>query len=213
MLDWRLHGQCVGRSTNSRGSKNISRSARPGVSPTLIAKRNKTVGHTSTSTTRDFHSATHGDCICTKRGVSAGRIASGFAVSMLQWWDQVDFSACKHPLCIYIPKSESADEALWWRDPFQMICAAQGRTNPSKMALVRVHRWLFSDRKSLRGISRPHAGMIWPLGLHASVILNRENPDGFCQDRNTIDTTWRSSRICAISADICQSTGCWRSAA
>jgi len=30
-------------------------------------------------------------------------------------------AALLHPLCFYIPKSESADEALWWRDLFQMV--------------------------------------------------------------------------------------------
>ena len=32
----------------------------------------------------------------------------------------------KHPLCIYIPKSESAEEALWWRDVFQAIAKWRG---------------------------------------------------------------------------------------
>jgi malate synthase len=32
----------------------------------------------------------------------------------------------RHPLTIYIPKSESAEEALWWRDLFQGIARAKG---------------------------------------------------------------------------------------
>src|SRR5438093_5398440 len=51
--------------------------------------------------------------------------ASLFDVAMVAY--QVDFNALKHPLCIYIPKSESADEALWWRDLFQMIARMKGR--------------------------------------------------------------------------------------
>ena len=40
--------------------------------------------------------------------------ASLFDLAMIAF--QVDWEALRHPLCIYIPKSESADEALWWRD-------------------------------------------------------------------------------------------------
>src|ERR1035441_8412020 len=51
----------------------------------------------------------------------------------------------KHPLCIYIPKSESAEEALWWRDLFQAL--AQWRGLPHNyikcMALVESHPLAF----------------------------------------------------------------------
>src|SRR3984893_15132793 len=78
-------------------------------------------------------------------GVLAGELlpASLFDVAMIAY--QVDFSALKHPLCFYIPKSESADEALWWRDLFQMIA----RTKPLPadsikcMALVEAHPLAF----------------------------------------------------------------------
>src|SRR6266852_5533140 len=45
-------------------------------------------------------------------GVLPGELlpASLFDVAMVAY--QVDFNALKHPLCIYIPKSESADEAV-----------------------------------------------------------------------------------------------------
>src|SRR6184192_4122450 len=42
--------------------------------------------------------------------------AALFDVAMVAY--QVDPTRLKHPLSIYIPKSESADEALWWRDLF-----------------------------------------------------------------------------------------------
>lgn len=44
-------------------------------------------------------------------------------------------------LCIYIPKSESADEALWWRDVFDAIIARKGWPARSIrcMALVESH--------------------------------------------------------------------------
>src|SRR6266478_6791297 len=65
--------------------------------------------------------------------------ASLFDVAMVAY--QVDLGTLKHPLCFYIAKSESADEALWWRDLFQMIARAKGfPSNTIKcMALVESH--------------------------------------------------------------------------
>src|SRR5437868_3845418 len=34
---------------------------------------------------------------------------------------QADFTALKHPLTFYIPKTESAEEGLWWRDLLQEL--------------------------------------------------------------------------------------------
>src|SRR6202048_221205 len=47
----------------------------------------------------------------------------------------------KHPLCIYIPKSESAEEAAWWRDLFQTTAAQLGwpKDYIRCMALVESH--------------------------------------------------------------------------
>ena len=39
---------------------------------------------------------------------------------------RVDPAELKHPLAFYIPKSESAEEALWWRDLFQALAEARG---------------------------------------------------------------------------------------
>lgn len=54
---------------------------------------------------------------------------------------QEDMSSLRHPVCIYIPKSESAAEALWWADLFQSISNLLGwRPNFIKcMALVESH--------------------------------------------------------------------------
>src|SRR2546430_9772240 len=50
--------------------------------------------------------------------------AALFDVAMVAY--QVDPSRLKHPLSIYIAKSESADEALCWRDVFQTVSSARG---------------------------------------------------------------------------------------
>src|SRR5260370_12846671 len=65
--------------------------------------------------------------------------AALFDVAMVAYL--VDPARLKHPLSIYIAKSESADEALWWRDLFQAISAARGWPSDyiKCMALVESH--------------------------------------------------------------------------
>ena len=65
--------------------------------------------------------------------------AALFDVAMVAY--QVDPSQLKHPLSIYIPKSESAEEALWWRDLFQALAEARGWPHDyiKCMALVESH--------------------------------------------------------------------------
>src|SRR6267378_2876418 len=75
-------------------------------------------------------------------GVITGgeRVAAAlFDVAMVAY--QVDPTRLKHPLSIYIAKSESADEALWWRDLFQAVSAARGWPSDyiKCMALVESH--------------------------------------------------------------------------
>src|ERR1051325_6601199 len=50
--------------------------------------------------------------------------ASLFDVAMVAY--QTDVDRLRHPLSFYIPKSESAEEALWWRDLFDAIEDAKG---------------------------------------------------------------------------------------
>src|SRR5438094_973801 len=119
----------------------------------------------------------------------AGKLPDSlFDVAMVAY--QVDFSALKHPLCIYIPKSESADEALWWRDLFQVIARLKGLpANAIKcMALVESHPLAFQMEEFAWNL-RDHI-----LGLNlgrwdymASLIhFNLENPEWVLPDRNTI---------------------------
>jgi malate synthase len=123
-------------------------------------------------------------------GVLPGELlpASLFDVAMVVY--QVDFDALKHPLCFYIPKSESADEALWWRDLFQMIARLKGLPPHAIkcMALVESHPIAFQMEEFAWNL-RDHI-----LGLNlgrwdymASLIhFNLENPEWVLPDRNTI---------------------------
>ena len=103
---------------------------------------------------------------------------------------QVDPAELKHPLSIYIPKSESAEEALWWRDLFQALAEARGwpQTYIKCMALVESHPLAFQMEEFLYNL-RDHL-----LGLNlgrwdymASLIhFNFGDPEWVLPDRNTI---------------------------
>jgi len=103
---------------------------------------------------------------------------------------QADFSALKHPLCIYLPKSESADEALWWRDLFQMIARAKGLpANAIKcMALVESHPLAFQMEEFAWNLRDHILGLdLGRWDYMASLIhFNLENPEWVLPDRNTI---------------------------
>jgi malate synthase len=171
---------------NSRGIKNILE-ALAGRLTYFDRKRNKTIGINASTTvifTRPRGLHIH------QAGILPGELipASLLDVAMVAY--QVDFSALKHPLCIYIPKSESADEALWWRDLFQMIARLKGLpVNAIKcMALVESHPLAYQVEEFAWNL-RDHV-----LGLNlgrwdymASLIhFNLANPEWVLPDRNTI---------------------------
>jgi malate synthase len=171
---------------NARGIKNILE-ALTGRFTYFDRKRNKTIGINPSSTvifTRPRGLHLH------QAGVLPGELlpAPLFDVAMVAY--QVDFSALKHPLCIYIPKSESADEALWWRDLFQMIARLKGLpANAIKcMALAESHPLAYQMEEFAWNL-RDHI-----LGLNlgrwdymASLIhFNLANSEWVLPDRNTI---------------------------
>jgi malate synthase len=103
----------------------------------------------------------------------------------------LDFSRLKHPLAIYIPKSESADEAFWWRDVFQAVAKAKGLDDPyaiKAMALVEAHPMAY-DCEDFAYNLRDHL-LALDLGrwdYMASLIdFNLEDPNWVLPDRNTI---------------------------
>jgi malate synthase len=103
---------------------------------------------------------------------------------------RVDPGELRHPLSFYIPKSESAEEALWWRDLFQTLAAKRGwpRDYIKAMALVESHPLAFQMEEFIYNL-RDHI-----LGLNlgrwdymASLIdFNLTDPEWVLPDRNTI---------------------------
>ena len=103
---------------------------------------------------------------------------------------QADIDQLRHPLSFYIPKSESAEEALWWRDLFRAIEDARGlpRGYIKCMALVESHPIAYQMEEFIYHL-RDHV-----LGLNlgrwdymASLIhFNLEDEEWILPDRNTI---------------------------
>ena len=114
--------------------------------------------------------------------------ASLFDLALLVF--KLDFWRLKHPLAIYIPKSESAEEAFWWRDVLQAVATAKGQPKDAIkcMALVEAHPFAYQIEE-FAYILRDHL-----VGLNlgrwdymASLIhFNLEDPAWVLPDRNTI---------------------------
>jgi malate synthase len=103
---------------------------------------------------------------------------------------QIDPSELKHPLAFYIPKSESADEALWWRDVFHAISEARGwpRDYIKCMALVESHPLAFQMEEFLYNLRDHIIGLnLGRWDYMASLIhFNLTDAEWVLPDRNTI---------------------------
>jgi len=114
--------------------------------------------------------------------------ASLFDVALIAY--QVNPAWLKHPLAFYIPKSESAEEALWWRDLFQAIEIALGwpRGWIKCMALVESHPLAHQMEEFVYNLREHIVGLnLGRWDYMASLIhFNLPNPDWALPDRNTI---------------------------
>jgi malate synthase len=102
----------------------------------------------------------------------------------------IDPTELKHPLCFYIPKSESAEEALWWRDLFQMLAKMRGMPHDSIkcMVLVESHPLAFQMEEFAYNLREHLIGLdLGRWDYMASLIhFNLDDPDWVLPDRNTI---------------------------
>jgi malate synthase len=114
--------------------------------------------------------------------------ASLFDVALVAY--QVDPAWLKHPLAFYIPKSESAEEALWWRDLFQAVERARGWPPGwiKCMALVESHPLAYQMEEFVYNLREHIVGLnLGRWDYMASIIhFNLANPDWALPDRNTI---------------------------
>lgn len=137
--------------------------------------------------------------------------ASLFDVSILAF--QADAARLKHPLCYYVPKSEAAEEALWWRDVFQAVERAKGwsRGYIKCMALVEAHSLAYQMEEFLYNLREHILGLnLGRWDYMASLIhFNLEDPRWVLPDRNTIpfDIPF-FQRLRELIPEICHKRGC-----
>ena len=114
--------------------------------------------------------------------------ASLFDVARIVY--QINDSDLKHPLSFYIPKSESAEEALWWRDLFQELARKRGWSQNfiCCMALVESHPLAYQMEEFLYNLREHIVGLnLGRWDYMASLIhFNLADPDWVLPDRNTI---------------------------
>lgn len=114
--------------------------------------------------------------------------ASLFDVALVAF--QLEERDLRHPLSFYIPKSESAEEALWWRDLFKAIEAAKDfpRGFIKCMALVESHPLAYQMEEFIYKLSDHIIGLnLGRWDYMASLIhFTLEDPDWILPDRNSI---------------------------
>jgi malate synthase len=151
------------------------------------ARKNKSVGIDRSKTVvftrpRGLH--------LSQAGILPGELmsASLFDVAMVAY--QADLDALQHPLSFYIPKSESAEEALWWRDLFRAIEDARSwpRGFIKCMALVESHPIAYQMEEFIHHLRDHIVGLnLGRWDYMASLIhFNLEDSDWVLPDRNTI---------------------------
>ena len=172
-------------------------------------KRNRTVGIEPGNTVvwvrpRGLH--------ISQAGIMGSEVTSASLFDVASVFYGIDPAGLKHPLALYIPKSESAEEARWWRDLFQALAAA--RNLPADyikcMALMEAHPMAYQMEEFLYEL-RTHC-----LGLNlgrwdymASLIhFTLERPEWVLPDRNTIpyDVPFYQ-RVRELLVDICHKRG------
>ena len=123
-------------------------------------------------------------------GLIPGELVSASLYDVARVFYGIDPVELKHPLCIYIPKSESAEEALWWRDVFQALAKWRGLPHDyiKCMALVESHPLAFQMEEFTYNLRDHIIGLnLGRWDYMASLIhFNLDDPDWVLPDRNTI---------------------------
>ena len=124
----------------------------------------------------------------------------------------IDPDALKHPLSFYIPKSESAEEGLWWRDVFRALARAKGLPEDyiKCMALVESHplayqmeEFAFNLRDHILGLNLGRWDYMASL-IHFNLFDHR----WVLPDRNTIPHNVAFfQRLRDLLVDICHKHG------
>lgn len=136
--------------------------------------------------------------------------ASLFDLALITY--QVEAGRLRHPLCFYIPKSESAEEALWWAEVFHALERAKRWPDGTIrcMALVESHplayqmeEFLFHLRDHILGLNLGR----WDY-MASLIHFTLADPAWVLPDRNTIphDVPF-FQQLRHLLADICHRRG------
>lgn len=125
-------------------------------------------------------------------GIFAGELMSASVFDVARLAYSVDRARLRHNLTFYIPKTESAEEALFWRDLFQAVERRLGwETGYIKcFALVESHPFAFQMEEFLYNLREHILGLnLGRWDYMASLInFNLSDADWVLPDRNTIPT-------------------------
>src|SRR6266403_313807 len=123
-------------------------------------------------------------------GLIEGELCSASLFDVARIVFAVEPAELKHPLSFYIPKSESAEEALLWRDIFQSLAEARGwpKNYIKCMALVEAHPLAYQMEEFLYNLREHILGLnLGRWDYMASLIhFNLNDPQWLLPDRNAI---------------------------
>ena len=128
---------------------------------------------------------------------------------------QVDIPRMRHPLAFYIPKSESAEEALWWRELFQAVAEERGwpKEYIKCMALVESHplayqmeEFLYNLRDHILGLNLGRWDYMASL-IHFNLMIRV----GAARPQHH-PARVPSSTPARVLSNVCHRHGAWRSA-
>ena len=109
--------------------------------------------------------------------------ASLFDLAMI--WYQIDPGSLPHNFSVYVPKSESAEEAFWWRDLFQALAKQKGlpRDYIKCMALVEAHPLAYQMEEFLFNLREHCLGLNLDCWDYMASLIHFmiEDPTGFCR--------------------------------
>jgi malate synthase len=173
-------------------------------------KRNRTVGIEPSSTViwtrvRGLH--------LSQAGVMPGEDltpASLFDLALVAY--QVDAEQLRHPLCFYIPKTESAEEGLWWAEAFDALEGAKRWPSGTIrcMALVESHPFAYQMEEFLHHLRNHILGLNLGRWDYMASLIHFTLADAawVLPDRNTIphDVPF-FQRLRHLLADICHRRG------
>jgi malate synthase len=151
------------------------------------AKRGGTVAVNPTATVvwnrvRGLHIA--------QAGVISNAITSASLFDLALLVFRLEYARLRHPLCIYIPKSESAEEARWWNDVFDALMEAKRweRGSLRAMALIESHPIAYEMEEFLYNLREYILGLnLGRWDYMASLIhYNLADSAWLLPDRNTI---------------------------